>query len=130
MPLRGLIDFTSGGGTRFIAQLTLYHESLGVAIAQACYDTGEDEELAVFQKLLDELDLAGLPIQADPLHASMHIPVIATSVSSWTLVHASNSLWRACLLNYQPPRLAPTAYPPSLNLCPQSLPAKPTVATG
>jgi hypothetical protein len=41
---------------------------LGVAIAQACYATTENHERAVLQKLLGELDLEGVLIQADALH--------------------------------------------------------------
>jgi hypothetical protein len=52
----------------FIAQVTLYSAALGLAIAQACYPTGEDHERAVLQKLLAELDLEGILIQADALH--------------------------------------------------------------
>ena len=43
--------------------MTLYSAALGVAIAQACYATGEDHERAVQQKLLGELDLEGILIR-------------------------------------------------------------------
>jgi hypothetical protein len=66
--LRGSIEPTSGGGSAFIAQVTLYSAALGVAIAQACYATTENHERAVLQKLLGELNLEGVLIQADPLH--------------------------------------------------------------
>ena len=66
--LRGSIEPTSGGGSAFIAQVTLYSAALGVAIAQACYATGDNHERAVLQKLLGELDLDGVLIQADALH--------------------------------------------------------------
>ena len=66
--LRGAIEPTSGGGSAFIAQVTLYSAALGVAIAQACYATGENHERAVLKKLLGELDLEGVLIQADALH--------------------------------------------------------------
>jgi hypothetical protein len=62
--------------------VTLYSAALGVAIAQACYSTGEDHERAVLQKLLGELDLEGVLIQADALHTqqaflsnTLHCPV-------------------------------------------------------
>ena len=64
--LRGSIEPISGGGSAFIAQVTLYSAALGVAIAQACYATGENHERAVLKKLLGELDLEGVLIQADP----------------------------------------------------------------
>jgi hypothetical protein len=67
--LRGSIEPTSGGGgSAFIAQVTLYSTALGVAISQACYATGENHERAVMRQLLGELDLEGVLIQADALH--------------------------------------------------------------
>jgi hypothetical protein len=45
--LRGSIEPTAGGGSAFIAQVTLYSAALGVAISQACYATGENHERAV-----------------------------------------------------------------------------------
>ena len=66
--LRGSIEPTPGGGSEFIAQVTLYSAALGVAISQACYATGENHERAVLRQLLGELDLEGVLIQADALH--------------------------------------------------------------
>jgi len=66
--LRGSIEPTAGGGSAFIAQVTLYSAALGVAIAQACYATGLDLERSVLKKLQGELDLEGVLIQADALH--------------------------------------------------------------
>jgi hypothetical protein len=66
--LRGSIVPTAGGGSAFIAQVTLYSAALGVAISQACYATGENHERAVLRQLLGELDLEGVLIQADALH--------------------------------------------------------------
>ena len=66
--LRGSIETTTGGGSAFIAQVTLYSAALGVAISQACYATGENHERAVLRQLLGELDLEGVLIQADALH--------------------------------------------------------------
>ena len=66
--LRGPIKHTPGGGSAFIAQVTLYSAALGVAISHACYATGENHERAVLKHLLGELDLEGLLIQADALH--------------------------------------------------------------
>ena len=66
--LRGSIEPTVGGGSAFIAQVTLYSAALGVAISQACYATGENHERAVLRQLLGELDLEGVVIQADALH--------------------------------------------------------------
>ena len=66
--LRGSYEPTAGGGSAFIAQVTLYSAALGVAISQACYATGENHERAVLRQLLGELDLEGVLIQADALH--------------------------------------------------------------
>ena len=66
--LRGSIEPTAGGGSAFIAQVTLYSAALGVAISQACYATGENHERAVLRKLHGELNLEGVLIQADALH--------------------------------------------------------------
>ena len=67
--LRGSIEPTAGGGSAFIAQVTLYSAALGVAISQACYATGENHERAVLKQLMGQLDLEGVLIQADALHA-------------------------------------------------------------
>ena len=66
--LRGSIEPIIGGGSAFIAQVTLYSAALGVAIAQTCYAIGQDHGRAVLQKLLGKLDLDGIPIQAEELH--------------------------------------------------------------
>jgi len=66
--LRGSIEPTAGGGSAFIAQVTLYSAALGVAISQACYATGENHERAVLRQLLGELDLESVLIKAYALH--------------------------------------------------------------
>jgi hypothetical protein len=66
--LRGSFEPTAGGGSAFIAQVTLYSTALGLAISQACYATGENHERAVLRQLLGELDLEGVLIQADAIH--------------------------------------------------------------
>ena len=66
--MRGLIEPTAGGGSSFIAQVTLHSAALGVAISQACYATGENHEWAELKKLRGELDLDGAQIQADALN--------------------------------------------------------------
>ena len=63
----------------FIGQVTLYSATLGVAIAQACYATGENHGRAVHKKLLGELDLNGVLTQADALHTQQ--PLFDTSRS-------------------------------------------------
>ncbi len=66
--LRGSIEPTAGGGSAFIAQVTLYPAALGVAISQAFYATTGNHERAVLRQLLGELDLEGVLIQAVALH--------------------------------------------------------------
>ncbi len=66
--LRGSIEPTVGGGSAFIAQVTLYSAAPGVAISQACYATGENHERAVLKQLMGQLDLEGMLIQAEALH--------------------------------------------------------------
>ena len=55
--------------TRFVTQVTLYARELGVAIAQTSFDTGESHEHAALKTLLSTLELEGVLIQADALHA-------------------------------------------------------------
>jgi hypothetical protein len=45
-----------------------YSAALGVAISQGCYATDENHERPVLRKLLNELNLEGVLIQADALH--------------------------------------------------------------
>ncbi len=77
--LRGSIESTAAGGSAFIAHVTLYSAALGLAIAQGCYATSQGNEHAEFKKLLGELDLEGVLIQADALH--MHKAFIGSSRS-------------------------------------------------
>jgi hypothetical protein len=77
--LRGSIETTPAGGSAFIAQVSLYSAALGVAISQACYATGENHERAVLKKLLGELDLENVLIQADALHTQK--PFFISSLS-------------------------------------------------
>ena len=62
------IEPTRSGGSAFIAQVTLYSAAVGVAIAQACYSTGENHERAALQQLLCQLDLDGVLTYSDALH--------------------------------------------------------------
>ena len=68
--LRGSIDETASGAARFIAQVSLYSNSLGVAIAQSTYATDAGGEIAALRQLLDRVELEGLLVQADALHAN------------------------------------------------------------
>jgi hypothetical protein len=77
--LRGSIDKTASGAARFIAQVSLYANSLGVAIAQSTYATDAGGEIAALRQLLDRVELEGLLVQADALHANR--PFFSTSSS-------------------------------------------------
>lgn len=66
--LRGSIESTAGGGSAFIAQVTLYSKALKAAIAQATYDSRDNHEHMVLRELLSSMDLEGIVIQADALH--------------------------------------------------------------
>jgi hypothetical protein len=68
--LRGSIDEKSDGATSFIAQVSLYSQQLGVAIAQTTYATDEGSETAALRALLESVDLAGVLVQADALHGN------------------------------------------------------------
>jgi hypothetical protein len=58
------------GATRFVTQVRLYARELGVAIALTSFDTGKSHERAALKALLSTLELEGVLIQADALHAS------------------------------------------------------------
>jgi hypothetical protein len=79
--LRGSIDETASGAARFIAQVSLYSNSLGVAIAQSTYATDAGGEIAALRQLLDRVELEGLLVQADALHANRPFFSISNSVA-------------------------------------------------
>ena len=68
--LRGSIAENASGAARFIAQVSLYSNTLGVAIAQSTYSTDDGGEIAALRQLLDRVELEGLVVQADTLHAN------------------------------------------------------------
>ena len=68
--LRGSAIETEDGNHRFVAQVTVYARALGVALAQATYDTHDSSEKAALKELLSSLDLNGVLIQADALHTT------------------------------------------------------------
>ena len=55
--LRGSAVETDDGGHRFVAQVTVYAQALGVALAQKSYDTHESSERAALKELLSTLEL-------------------------------------------------------------------------
>ena len=68
--LRGSIDQKPGRAATFIAQVSLYSQQLGVAIAQTTYATGESSETAALQRLLSGIELTDVLVQADALHGN------------------------------------------------------------
>ena len=79
--LRGSIDQTASGAARFIAQVSLYSNTLGVAIAQNTYATDAGGEIAALRQLLDRVELNGLLVQADALHANRPFSSTSSSVA-------------------------------------------------
>jgi hypothetical protein len=77
--LRGSIAETASGAARFIAQVSLYSNTLGVAIAQNTYSTDAGSEIGALRELLDRVELTGMLVQADALHANR--PFFSTSSS-------------------------------------------------
>jgi hypothetical protein len=68
--LRGSITETDSGAGKFIAQVSLYSQSLGVAIAQTTYATDAGSETQALRQLLEAIELEGVLVQADALHAN------------------------------------------------------------
>ena len=77
---RGSIAQTGSGAARFIAQVSLYSDSLGVAIAQTTYATDASGEIQALRQLLEAIELEGVLVQADALHANR--PFSSTSPSA------------------------------------------------
>jgi len=68
--LRGSIDQKPAAAATFIAQVSLYSQALGVAIAQTTYATDESSETAALQRLLSGIELSDVLVQADALHGN------------------------------------------------------------
>ena len=77
--LRGSIAENVSGAATFIAQVSLYSQTLGVAIAQTTYATDASGEIQALRQLLEAVDLEGVLVQADGLHANR--PFSSTSPS-------------------------------------------------
>ena len=76
---RRLEDQARAIGTHFESAL-LYSQSLGVAIAQTTYATDAGGEIQALRHLLEAVDLEGVLVQADALHANR--PFSSTSPSA------------------------------------------------
>ncbi len=84
--MRGSIAEPGSGAATFIAQMSLYSQSLGVAIAQTTYTIDAGSETQVLRQLLEAIELEGVLVQADPLHANRPLPSSSPSAapSSWS----------------------------------------------
>ena len=78
--LRGSIAENASGAATFIAQVSLYSQTLGVAIAQTTYATDAGGEIQALRQLLEAVELDGVLVQADALHANR--PFSSTSPSA------------------------------------------------
>jgi hypothetical protein len=78
--LRGSIAENASGAAKFIAQVSLYSQTLGVAIAQTTYTTDASGEIQALRQLLEAVALDGVLVQADALHANR--PFSSTSPSA------------------------------------------------
>ena len=68
--LRGSAVAAEDGSHRFVAQVTVYAQALGVALAQTTYDSVESSERVALKMLLSNLELVGVLIPADALHST------------------------------------------------------------
>jgi len=76
--LRGSIAENDTGAALFIAQVSLYPQSLGVAIAQCTYATDTSGEILSLRQLLEAIEREGVLVQVDALHANR--PFSSTSL--------------------------------------------------
>lgn len=58
--LRGSIAQTDSAAAKFIAQVSLYSQTLGVAIAQTTYSTDASGEIQSLRRLLEAVELEGV----------------------------------------------------------------------
>ncbi len=79
--LRGSIAENDSGAAKFIAQLSLHSQSLGVAIAQTTYATDPGSETQALRQLLEAIELEGVLVQADALHANRPFSCSSPSAS-------------------------------------------------
>ena len=79
--LRGSIDETASGAAKFIAQVSLYSQTLGVAIAHTTYATDASGEIQALRQLLKAVELEGVLVMADALHANRPFSSTAPSAA-------------------------------------------------
>ncbi len=78
--LRGSVGETDPGATKFSAQVSLYSKSLGVASAQTIHTTDASGEIQALRQLLEAVELDGILVPADAVHANR--PFSSTSPSA------------------------------------------------
>ncbi|QPN60274.1 ISAs1 family transposase [Synechococcus sp. CBW1002] len=79
--LRGSIAENTSGAAKFIAQVSLYSQTLGVAIAQTTYATDTGGEIQALRQLLEAVELEGVLVQADALQANRPFSSISPSAA-------------------------------------------------
>jgi hypothetical protein len=73
--LQDSIYQTASGAARFIAPVSLYSNTLGVATAQNTFATDAGGVIAALRQLPDRVELNGLLVQAQALHANRPYPL-------------------------------------------------------
>jgi hypothetical protein len=63
------------GAATFISQVSPYSQTLGVAIAQTTYVTDASGEIQALRQLFEVVELDGVLVQADELHANRPFPL-------------------------------------------------------
>jgi hypothetical protein len=74
--LHGSIVENDTGAGRFIAQVSLYSQSLGVATAQSTYGTDTSGKIQALRQLLEVVEFEGVLAQADALHENRLFPQV------------------------------------------------------
>ena len=62
--------------------MSLYSQTLSVAIAQTAYATDASGEIQSLRRLLEAVELEGVLVQADALHANRPFPSTSPSAAS------------------------------------------------
>ncbi len=96
--LRGSIEPSAGGGSAFMAQVTLYSAALGVGISQACYATSAHTQRPFFSWLWRCISKS--PSHAETLNqpwVSPRLMWVSITDMYWCLVIAPEHRPRAAL---------------------------------
>jgi hypothetical protein len=79
--LRGSIAENDSGAATIITKVSLYSQTLGVAIVQTSYATDTSGEIQALRQLLEAVELDGVLVQADALHANRPFPSTSPSAT-------------------------------------------------